>query len=301
MSSKFIRRAALSAALLVGSVSVFSHAEEKSLAGGYPLGLSVITQPSASRHLMFPTAGIIAENKVKDGDHITAGQLLMKQDTDLDQKEAERLKVEAFSDSRVDAAKADKDLKQIEYDRKAANRPAYGDDEVKEAEAKLIEAEKSVNVAEEDKQQAKIKYDQQITKLAKMELHCPGDIQSGIVQKINFDVGEMADPQNKDGTIVVVQNDPLWVEIRGLTTMQVSTLKVGDKLQVRYLNDAADKWHEAAISYITPVADAGADRQLVRLEMPNPENRDAGLRMELKLTKGLQDTAPKDDAMASFK
>lgn len=267
------------------------------------MGLSVITQPSATRHLMFPTAGIIAEAKIKDGDRVTAGQLLMKQDTDLDQKEAERLQVEAESDARIEAAKADQEVKQIEYDRKSQNLKAYGDEEVNEAKSKLTEAIKSVDVAEEDKKQAKIKYDEQVVKLSKMELHCPGDIKSGIVQKLNFDVGEMADPQNKDGTIVVVQNDPLWVEIRGLTTMQVATLNIGDKLQVRYLNDndSADKWREAAISYITPVADAGADRQLVRLEMPNPDGLAAGMRMELKLTKQLQDTAPKDDGMVSFK
>ena len=122
-----------------------------------------------------------------------------------------------------------------------------------------------------------------------------------IVQKLNFNVGEMSDPQNKDGAIVVVKNDPLYVEIRGLTTMQVSTLKKDDKLQVRYLNDAPDAWKEATIDYITPVADAGADRQLVRLSLPNPDGRAAGLRMELKMTKQLQDTAPKDDGIVSFK
>src|SRR5207249_308460 len=160
------------------------------------------------------------ENLIKDGDKVKAGQILMRQDTDLDQKEAERLKVEAESSSRIEAAEADKAVKQIEYDRKAQNPNAYPASEIDEAKAKLIEAEKSVKVAEEDKLQAKIKYDQQNVKLTKMELHSPID---GVVQKVNFDVGEMADPQNKDGAIVVVKNDPLYVEIRGLTTMQVST------------------------------------------------------------------------------
>ena len=135
-----------------------------------------------------------------------------------------------------------------------------------------------------------------------MELHCPSDIPSGIVQKVNFDIGEMSDPQNKDGAIVVVRNDPLWVEIRGLTTMQVATLKIGDKLQVSLSGmTLPDKWQEAAIDYITPVADPGADRQLVRLELPNPDGRGAGLRMELKMTDQLLKAAPKDDGMASFR
>src|SRR5437016_208852 len=120
MSSKFLRAAALSVALMIGSVAGFSRADDKPQMG-FPSGVSVMTQPSETRHLPFPTAGIIRENKVKDGTRVKAGDLLMKQDTDLDQKEAERLKVEAESDARIEAAKADKDVKQIEYDRKSQN------------------------------------------------------------------------------------------------------------------------------------------------------------------------------------
>jgi len=289
MTSQLLRQAALAATLIVGSITAVARAEDRAPISFAAAGVSVITQPSETRHLPFPSAGIIRENAVKEGDRVKSGQILMKQDTDLDQKEAERLKVEAESDSRIEAAKADYDVKKIEYDRKSQNPNAYNASEIDESKAKLIEAEKSVKVAEEEKLQAKIKYDQQNVRLTKMELHTPID---GVVQKVNFDVGEMSDPQNKDGVVVVVKNDPLYVEIRGLTTMQVSTLKVGEKLQVRYQNDGKDEWKEAAINFITPVADAGADRQLVKLSMPNPEGRDAGLRMELKLPKKLQDTAP---------
>ena len=97
-----------------------------------------------------------------------------------------------------------------------------------------------------------------------------------------------------------MKNDPLYVEIRGLTTLQVSTLRVGEKLQVRYNNDPDNAWKDAEIIYITPVADAGADRQLVRLKLPNSDNRPAGLRMTLNWPDKLLKTAPKDDAMLSF-
>src|SRR5262249_25652177 len=152
-----------------------------------PIGVSVITQPSETRHLTFMSAGIIRESLVKEGDHVKAGQVIMRQDTDLDTKEAERLKVEAESDARIEAAKADKDVKQIEYDRKSQNPNAYNASEIDESKAKLIEAEKSVKVAEEEKLQAKIKFEQQNVKLTKMEIHSPID---GVVQKINFNVGE---------------------------------------------------------------------------------------------------------------
>src|SRR3954468_14654653 len=105
MSCKLLRSAAVAAALIVGAG--VSRAEDKSSMLMPAIGVSVITQPSAMRHLPFPSAGIIRENIVKEGDHVAAGQVLMRQDTDLDVKEAERLKVEAESESRIEAAKAD--------------------------------------------------------------------------------------------------------------------------------------------------------------------------------------------------
>jgi multidrug efflux pump subunit AcrA (membrane-fusion protein) len=298
MTGTFLRRsfstAAIAAALVVGSVGV-TNAQVRA----FPTGVSIITQPSQTRKPQFAQAGIIKEVLVKDGDKVKAGQVIMRQDMDLDQKEAERLKVEAESDARIEAARAEKDVRQIEYDRKSQNPGAYNASEIDESKAKLIEAEKSMKVAEEDKQQAKIKHEQQMIRLTKMELKAPDDGPGDwTVQNVGFKAGEMADPQNKDGVIQMVKNNPLYVEIRGLTTLQVASLKKGEKLEVRYINDGEKaEWQAAKIDFITPVADAGADRQLVKLELPNPEDRDAGMRMELKLTDKLKQLAPKDDAL----
>ncbi len=100
--------------------------------------------------------------------------------------------------------------------------------------------------------------------------------------------------------MLIVVNDPLWVEIRGLTTLQVSTLKLGEKLQVRYRNDPQGAWQDATISYITPVrcrrrSAAGA------IELPNPSNMSAGMNMEVNWPKKLLDTAPKDEQILSYK
>jgi len=290
------------AAIVVGSFVGVACAEDRaSFSPG--ASVSIITQPSEQRKLAFPQPGVIKESLANDGDKIEAGKVLLRQDTDMDQKEAERLKVEAESDARIEAAKADRDVKQIEYDRKSQNPNAYGASEVDEAKAKLIEAEKSVKVAEEEKLQAKIKYDQQIVKLTKMEIKAPADVQgTWIVQKVVTNVGEMADPQSRDGTIQIVKNDPLWVELRGLTTLQVEQLKVGEKLPVRYLNDGPQaQWLQGEVIYIAPVSEAGSDKQIVRLKLPNIEGRAAGLRMELGPVDKLQKVSPKDDVLSFTK
>jgi multidrug efflux pump subunit AcrA (membrane-fusion protein) len=301
MSCKLVRRAALAVVVLGSVVGVASADSRSDFAPGS--AVSVMTKPSEQRKLSFPQAGIIKESPVKEGDKVQAGMILLRQDTDLDQKEAERLKVDAESDAKIEAAKADKDVKQIEYDRKSQNPNAYGASEVDEAKAKLIEAEKSVKVAEEEQQQAKIKYEQQLVRLTKMEMKAPADVQGDwIVQKIVTNVGEMADPQSRDGSIQIVKNDPLYVELLGLTTKQVEQLKVGEKLPVRYLNDGPTApWLDGEIIYIAPVSEAGSDRQIVRLKLANSEGRAAGLRMEMGPVDKLQKYAPKDDVLSFTK
>jgi multidrug efflux pump subunit AcrA (membrane-fusion protein) len=309
MSRKIFRRALFVAAIGGASLSLLAFADDKgdgqtassTATSASPTSLSNVeikTEPSKSIPLSFSKAGIIAQRLVNDGDHVTKGQLLLKQDTDLDEQELNRLKVEAESDSRIDAAKADEQVKKDEYERESKAPAGYSPSEIDEAEGKYTEATKGVKVAEEDKEEAKFKYAEQQVMIQKEELHSPVD---GTVQQMLVDLGQMSDPQNKDGAVLVVVNDPLWVEIRGLTTLQVSTLKLGEKLQVRYKNDPQNSWQDATISYITPVADAGADRQLVRLELPNPQNLAAGMNMEVNWPKKLLDTAPKDDQILSFK
>lgn len=309
MSQRIFRRALILATIATGSVGLLAYADSQgngqtassSSSLSTPASLTNVeikTAPSKSIPLSFPKAGVIAQRLVNDGDRVTKSQLLLKQDTDVDVQELNRLKVEAESDSRIDAAKADEKVKQLEYDRESKAPEGYSPSEIDEAQAKLTEATKSVKVAEEDKEEAKYKYAEQKVMIDKEELHSPVD---GIVQEMRVDVGQMSDPQNKDGAVLIVVNDPLWVEIRGLTTLQVSTLKVGEKLSVRYKNEPQAAWQDATISYITPVADAGADRQLVRLELPNPQNLAAGMNMEVNWPQKLIDTAPKDDQVLSFK
>lgn len=311
MSRRFFRRAVIAAAVGVGSLGIFAVSQSRGdgqagTAGAAPtapspgsaMNVTIVTKPSKSIPLSFMKAGLISDRLVNDGDHVKKGQVLLREDSEIDQQEVLRLKVEAESNSRIDAAKADEQVRKLEYERASKAPDGYSPSEIDEAQAKYTEATKSVRVSEEDKEEAKYKYGGAMADVAKMEMKSPFD---GIVQEMRVDVGQMSDPQNKDGAVMLVVNDPLWVEVRGLTTLQVSTLKVGEKLQVRYKNDPNGNWQDATISYITPVADAGADRQLVRLELPNPENAAAGMNMELNWPKKLLDTAPKDEQILSFK
>jgi len=61
-------------------------------------------------------------------------------------------------------------------------------------------------------------------------------------------------------------------------------LKIGDKLPVRFVNDTADAWQEATVSYIAPRAIAAGDVQEVYLALPKPHRRSSGEHVAVKLT-----------------
>jgi len=254
-----------------------------------------ITQPEAQRKLAFPAQGNVREVMVKEGDAIKKGQVLAKLDDEADLAELARLKIDAESRARIEAAEADLKAKTLKYDRLSTARResnAATQAEVDEAEADMITRQKQLKVSQEEYEQAKLKYEQQRIRCDRMQLKSPVD---GFVQKINIGEGEFNDPQRQEGSIFVVQNNPLKIEVRELRTSQVATLNKGDKLQVRYLNDAPDAWQPAEVSFIAPMAEAGSDTQIVQLSLSNQKDRTSGLHVAVKLTPEMIKAAPADE------
>ena len=249
-----------------------------------------VTRPSQERKLSFSTQGVVAQAPLKEGDTVKAGQTILVQDDEIDKQELARLELTANSNARVEAAQADLGVKQAKlkrvkqmYENNAGNIA-----EVEEAENDVVLREKQLVVAQEEQQEAKIKAEQQRHKLAKLSLASPIN---GVLERIITNVGEWADPQSKDGAAYVVQNDPLFLEVRELKSSQVAQMKVGQKLQVRYQVDAdkPENWADAEIFYFAAVADAQVDTRLVKLKVPNPSGRPAGLWMVVKLPSDLAD------------
>jgi RND family efflux transporter MFP subunit len=245
-----------------------------------PASITAITQPSERHKLSFPAAGVIIQRPVKEGDSVKEGDVVLAQDDFLEQKELEKAQLEANSNAKLEAAKADYNAKKHIYERKKKTFDTGGANlqEVEDAELDMILREKQINVAQDDVNEAKIKAEQEAKKVKDMKLTSPID---GVVEKIELEVGEMADPQKPEGACWVVKNDPLFVEIRDLSSRQVGHLKLGDKLQVKYPEET--DWHEAAVTFRAPVVDAASDTQLVKLTLPNPDHRDSGLQIQVQL------------------
>ena len=243
------------------------------------------SRPCEEAKLAFPAPGVVSEVLVREGDVVKAGQVLMRQDDAQEQQALHSDEAEAKSTAEIVYEQANVKLKAAQYKRKKE-----GFDqgqivtlpEVEEAEDALGLAEAQVAVSELHHAQKNFDFERQKDKVAKMQRTAPFD---GIVQRINTHVGEMADPQNKDGALIVVKNDPLYVEVHP-STDRAAKLTLGQELQVRYTAPAgepANPWMTAKIWFFAPQADAGSKTERVQLSLPNPTGLRSGLAMEVKL------------------
>ncbi|MBC7783420.1 MAG: hypothetical protein H7144_06225 [Burkholderiales bacterium] len=241
-----------------------------------------VTAPSSRKELAFPSQGIIAKVNVKEGDVVTPKQPLMEQDARIELKRLEGLKLDADRSLIIRAKEATLDNKKVELQRRQKN---Y--DEKAATEFELLQAKLDVvlAIAEVDvsKHEATVKTAEAELQQVRVDLMVLPSPVAGIVERLVQSEGEVADI-NKP-SIIIVKNDPLYIDVKTLPTAIAQRFKKGDTLQVRYPNG---EWQPAVINLLAPVADARAGTQSIRLEMANPENRSTGLEVEVRIPESAQ-------------
>jgi RND family efflux transporter MFP subunit len=281
---------ALGAGLLAAALGCFAlpATAQAQLSSAYSNPIPGVTTPPKPQYsrLTLPMAGPVLELPVKPGQEVKKGQLLLRQDDRIEQAKLKGLELEANSTARVDEAKANLEVKKSILARKEQTykNHALSAQEYEEAKLDEIDAEARLKVAQLDLAKAKTDVEAEEAKIQQMELTAQFD---GIVADVNVSVGEVTDPTKP--MITVVQNDPLWVEVRNMPTVWAARLTIGEKVDVRYDDRYAgtpiydQAWTSATVIYKSPVADEGSDTQLVRLSMPNPKHLDSGLQVMVKL------------------
>jgi RND family efflux transporter MFP subunit len=235
------------------------------------------TKPSSRKELAFSFQGLIGEVKVKEGQAVKAGDVLMVQDVRIEQARLAGLTLDADRTLVIEAKKAAHANKIVQLKRKQDlfKRGALSESELQEAEldAVLAGAEVGVEKHQQEVKVADVKL--QDIRVDQMTMTAPVD---GIVEKLNLGTGEVADIDKP--ALVLLKNDPLYVEIKTLKANVVGGLKHGQELQVRY---PGEDWRTAKINQISAEADARSGMQAIRLEMPNSEARSAGLEVEVRV------------------
>ena len=301
ISTRRLALSALAAAVLAcGSGAAVALAQEP----GAPLVAPVFpasengvhpgfTKPSVEHKLTFQAPGLIREVPVKLGDRVKQDQVLASIDDEIEQKELERLKLEAESSVKIDAAKADLEAKKVVLGRKEQmfKDNVGSQSELDEARLDVVFREAQVKVAELEQSQAKIKVEQQKLKIKQLQLQTKFD---GVVQVLDVHPGEMADPNKKD-VIVVVKNDPLWVEVK-VWNNEAAKLKLGEELQVQY--EGENKWMPAKVIFMEPYADPQSNTRKLNLELANGDGRAAGVGVRVRLPSAVADAAAREQNAA---
>lgn len=236
-----------------------------------------ITRPSNESKVTFEVPGKVADIPVKEGQVVKKGQTLIQLEDMLEQKKLQMLEIEAASELAVEAEQKALENTRLTLKRKKElhARGAATDAELEEAQLAVDIAEIKLRKANEDLQLKRVERDAQLESIRQKRLDSKID---GIVARVDVYLGEVVDP--REPACTVVQNDPLWVEFH-LPAAQAAALEETKAVTVRY--PQSEKRSDAQVIFLSPVVDAASDTRLVRLEMPNPQNRPAGLQMVVEL------------------
>jgi RND family efflux transporter MFP subunit len=246
-----------------------------------------ITRPSERRQLSLKVMDVIWDVKVKPGDVVKAGDVLLTEDTREEVINLQIITLEAESEATVkgaevavEASKVTLANKEVELKRAEgmfANKVIGPSDydkaklDVDIAKLEISKAKWDLEKTRVENGQRKLQVKRQAATIDRMQISSPID---GIIEDVLLKKGEVVDPQKP--VIIVVKNDPLWVE--AFLPISVSMkLKIEQELQVKY--DFEDKPRKAKVIFLNPVADASAGVQMVRLELPNPEGKFAGMQV----------------------
>jgi len=206
------------------------------------------TQPDKRAVMTTRAAGIVAELPVKKGDHVKAGDLLL------------RLSAEEKA-AAVETARALLDQRQAEWE--AAERLSKGG-----SIAKLqLDAARSALASAKSQLQAAI------AEVERNEVRAPFD---GLIDKVSVELGASVAQGGQVATILDL--DPI-IGIGEISERDLRYVKIGDDAELRLVNGED---HTGTLRYISRDASAATRTFPVEVEIPNPDGTiPAGMTAEI--------------------
>jgi multidrug efflux pump subunit AcrA (membrane-fusion protein) len=237
------------------------------------------TRPSEERDLNFGMPGLVMKVNVVEGQPVKAGEVVAEQDTSVERANKKTYEIEANSKVEIEYAQKDVDLKKVKHERMLVLYKQRNATELEVREAKL-EVERAIASVELARQKAQIAAAQAATEQAKIELKQIKSTIDGVVSTLETHPGEIAESNPQKPAIKVVKNDPLWIDVH-FPAGSAAKLKQGQQLQVRYTDE--EKWAAAEVLFLQPTVRPGSQTRMVRVAMPNAEQRPSGLEVLVRL------------------
>jgi membrane fusion protein, multidrug efflux system len=226
-----------------------------------------ITRPSSDISMAFARPGIISEIHVKEGDTVTKGQILAKQNSSVEAAKLLQYQKAQSSTSLLDKANAELEQKRkdVIHMEDALKQKACTEKEVEYARLDVRKAELEAQKAQQDLDMAGLQAKEVEATIKQMSL-------------IATDAGES--PESGKEAVRLVCINPLWVEVP-IPARIAAKLKTGAKLKVSFGEGQTAR--EASVIFVSPVADSASELVRVKAQIDNKELRPVGERVRVEV------------------
>ena len=225
-----------------------------------------LMDPSEEIELGSPVSGLLEEVTVGLGDRVTAGQIVARLTSSIEQSTVDLLELRANSTGVVDAQKRQVEMMQGRFDRVSSlvERGVSTQEALDQIESELITVESLLMQAELNRDIAIKELARARIALGLRTIHSPVD---GIVRERVLVGGEYADAD--DHILKLVRLDPLRIEAF-LPVSYFGKIVAGDRAVVRPAAPLGGAF-DAVVKTVDPVFDAASATFVVVLELPNPD------------------------------
>lgn len=235
---------------------------------GTGLELEGFTEPLRTINVAAEESGIIDSVLVREGERVTAGQPLVRLNSDVHLALLAIAEQNMNAAGRLNAAQAELSLRRERFSKLEALRVNghAREEEVHRAAGDVAVAESNVRAVQEELLTRKLEHDKLRIQYQRRTIHSPF---TGVVTTLHKRPGEFVAP-NKPELLVLVELEFLLANFTVLTP-QAQTLQVGSKLQVSFPNSSVTA--SGIVEFIAPVTDAESGTVRVKVRIPNPDNR----------------------------
>ena len=226
-------------------------------------------EPYRSIEISAIDTGVIAEIRVKEGDHVAAGDILLLLDNEITEARLAIAQINAEGQGKLMSTQAEVDVQQQRYDQLArlVTSGSSNTAELARQKAALAQAKGNHIIAEEEQKAFQLEVKQIQAELDRRILKSPID---GIVVDINKDIAEpvaLAGSRNEDCLVRVVETDRLKC-IGHVPALFARGLKKGDSLNLR-VEDGPPQPVKGTVEFVSPVIDPATATVRVQLVIDN--------------------------------
>jgi len=238
-----------------------------------------VIYPSLVAKLGSPAVGLLKSVLVDRGEHVEAGQVVARLESDVEEASVAFMRARAGSTAEIDARKANLELRRKQLDRstRLLDRKVVAAQQVDELAAEAEIAEKELARAQLDRSLARLELARAEALLAQREIKAPFD---GVVTERMLSAGEFVHQEAQ--ILTLARLDPLHVEAF-LPVEHYGRFELGAIAEVRP-QDPVGGAYSAEVMVVDRVFDPASATIGVRLELANPEKKlPGGLRCTLSL------------------